>query len=175
VTVTTFPARAKAGARLYFRDHGTYGAVIPLGPVPASGDAPVSLHAANDHLMYSLSSYDGPARDFSRQEIAGWRTGFALQLACATEFPSFASFITYAGLLRAVESGDAGGTRNVVFSGPGGTLAAAYDPSAERFLSRTWNGSKQCVEHLRIEGGAQGLPLVTPLTIFGSEAMQQNT
>ena len=175
VTVTTFPARAKAGARLYFRDHGTYGAVIPLGPVPASGDAPVSLHAANDHLMYSLSSYDGPARDFSRQEIAGWRTGFALQLACATEFPSFASFITYAGLLRTVESGDAGGTRNVVFSGPGGTLAAAYDPSAERFLSRTWNGSEECVQHLRVEGGAPGLPLVTPLTIFGSEAMQQNT
>jgi hypothetical protein len=125
--------------------------------------------------MYSLSSYEGPARDFTRQEIAGWRTGFALQLACANEFPSFASFITYAGLLRAVESGDAAGIRTVTFSGPGGTLATAYDPSAERFLSRTWNGSEECVQHLRVEGGAPGLPLVTPLTIFGSEAMQQRT
>ncbi|HEX7573412.1 MAG TPA: hypothetical protein VF514_09975, partial [Bacteroidota bacterium] len=175
VPVTTLPARAKAGARLYFRDHATFGAVIPLGPEPASGDAPVSLHAGNDHLMYSLCSYDGPARDFTREEIAGWRTGFALQLASADEFPSFASFITYAGLLHAVESGDAAGIRRVIFSGPGGTLAAAYDPTAERFLSRTWNGSEECVEHLRIEGGVPGLPLITPLTLFGSEAMQQRT
>jgi hypothetical protein len=175
VPVTAFPARATTGARLYFRDHGTYGAVIPLGPVPASGDAPVSLHAGNDHLMYSLSSYEGPAKDFTRQEIAGWRTGFALKLACANEFPSFASFVTHAGLLRAVESRDAAGMRNVTFSGPGGTLAAVYDSSAERFLSRTWNGSEECVEHLRIEGGAPGVPLITPLTLFGSEAMHPRT
>ncbi len=172
VPVGTLPARAKAGARICFRDHLTYGVVIPVGPVPASGDAPVSLHAGNDHLMYSLSSYEGPSRDFTRQEIAGWRTGFALKLACASEFPSFASFIAYAALLRAGESSDTSGVRNFTFSGPEGTLAAVYDASAERFLSRTWNGSEQTVEHLRIDGGAPGRPLITPLTLFGSEAMQ---
>ena len=172
VPVGTLPSHAKAGARMYFRDHATYGAVIPLGPVPASGEAPVWLHAGNDHLMYSLSSYEGPARDFTRQEMAGWRTGFALRLACAEEFPSFASFITYAGLLSAEESSDASGVRSVTFSGPGGTLAAVYDASAERFLSRTWNGREECVEHFRCEGGEPGLPLITPLTLFGSEAMQ---
>jgi hypothetical protein len=172
VPVRDFPARGKPGARLYFRDHGTYGAVIPLGPAPAAGGHPVSLHVGNDHLVYSLSSYEGAARDFTRQEIGLWRSGFALQLSCAREFPSFASFVARAGLLSAFESSDAAGVRSVTFSGPGGTLAAVYDASAERFLSRTWNGSEQCVEHLRIEGGTPGVPLITPLTLFGSEAMQ---
>jgi hypothetical protein len=173
VQVATLPARARAGSRLIFRDHRTYGVVIPLGPVPGSGDCPVSLHAVNDHLMYSLTSYEGPARDFTREDIGCWRTGFALQLACTNEFPSFASFITYAGLLRASESSDSPGVRNVTFSGPGGTLAALYDSSAERFISRTWDGTEECVEHLRIEGGTAGIPLITPLTLFGSEAIQE--
>lgn len=172
VPLGTLPAHAKTGARIYFRDHGTYGVVIPLGPVPASGDTPVSLYAENGHLMYSLSSYEGPARDFTRQEIGSWRTGFALHVACANEFPSFASFITYAGLLHAGETSEPSGVRSVTFSGPGGTLAAVYDACSERFLSRTWDGREEHIDHLRVEGGTPGVPLIRPLTLFGSEAMQ---
>jgi len=170
--VGMFPARAKGGARVCFRDGGTYGAVIPLGPVPSSGEAPVSLSLGNDHLMYSLSSYEGPARDFTRQEIGGWRTGFALRLACARDFDSFSSFVAYAGDLRADESGGGSGIRHVTFSAPDGTLAAEYDASAERFLSRTWNGKEERIDHLRVAGGAAGVSLISPLTLFGSEAME---
>lgn len=173
--VGSLPARAGAGARLFFRDYRTYGAVIPLGPVPAAGTAPVSLSAGHGHLVYSLTSYDGPERDFSRQEIGQWRTGFALRIASADEFPSFASFVAYAGDLRAGDLQTGTGTRLVTFSSPEGTLAAEYDTAAERFLSRRWNGNELCVEHLLIEGGTPGTPLISPLTIFGSEAMEART
>ena len=166
-----FPARAAGGARMIFRDGDTYGVVIPLGPDPASGEKPVSIATGNDHLVYSLTSYRGAARDFTREEIGRWRTGFALQLACADEFPSFASFVTYAGLLHAAESAGPSALRRVSFSGPGGTLETVYDPAAERFLSRTWNGTEQRVEHLLVEGGAPATTLLQPLTLFGSEAM----
>jgi len=160
---------------LYFCDHGTYGAVIPLGPVPATEESPVSLSVRNDHLIYSISSYKGGARDFSREEICRWRTGFALQLARARDFSSFASFVAYADLLNAEESADSSGIRSVTFSGPGAVLAAVYDPSAERFHSRTWNGTEQRVSHLRVEGGTPARTLITPLTLFGSEAMPERT
>jgi hypothetical protein len=173
--VGSFPAQAGSGARLYFHDYRTYGAVIPLGPVPAAGGSPVSLRLKNDHLIYSLTSYEGPERDFSRQEIGMWRTGFALQIATADEFPSFESFIAYAGDIRADDVQTVTGMRQVTFSSPGGTLAAGYDPAAERFHSRSWNGSELCVQHLRIEGGTPGVSLISPLTIFGSEAMKSRT
>ena len=175
VPAGTFPARAKAGSRLYFRDRGTYGAVIPLGPVPASGATPVSLSTGNGHLVYSLSSYEGTARDFTRQEIGLWRTGFALKLACSSEFPSFDSFLTYAGALQALESNDGRGIRRVTFSAPDGTLAAEYDVPGERFLSRSWNGGEVHISRLRVEGGTPPLTLIKPLTIFGSEAMNGST
>jgi len=172
VPVGTFPARSKAGARLYFRDNMTYGAVIPLGPVPASGTDPVSLREGNDHLVYSLSSYEGTARDFTREEIGLWRTGFALKLACSSEFTSFDAFVRYADLLHADELNDGPGIRHVRFSAPDGTLAAQYDSSAERFLSRSWNGREVSISHLRVEGGSPPLTLIQPLTLFGSEAMK---
>ena len=173
--VGELPARAGAGARLYFRDYRTYGAVIPLGPAPASDEAPVALRAENDHLVYSLASYEGPERDFSRQEIGLWRTGFAMRIASADEFHSFTSFIAYAGDLRADDLQTVTGMRRVTLTSPDGTLEAEYDPGAERFLSRTWNGSELCVGHLRIEGGTPPVSLISPLTIFGSEAMKSRT
>ncbi len=173
--VPAFPAYARGGSRMIFRDGRTYGVVIPLGPDPASGETPVSLREGNGHLTYSLTSYSGPAKDFTREEIGRWRTGFALRLARADDFPSFAAFIAYAGLLRAGEAIEPPGHRRARLSGPDGTLEAVYDPAAERFISRTWNGEAQVVDHLRIEGGDSGAALITPLTLFGSEAMKEGT
>ena len=74
-----------------------------------------------------------------------------------------------------MESAGTSAVRRVSFSGPGGTLETVYDPAAERFLSRTWNGTEQEIEHLLVEGGAPATTLLQPLTLFGSEAMTAGT
>jgi hypothetical protein len=173
--VERFPQTAPPGTRLFFQDHHTYGAVIPLGPDPRSDGAAVRLDVGNDHLMYSLVNYEGPTRDFDRDDIMTWRSGFALELATTDEFTSFDEFLAYARELDVTESLSDRGTRSVVFESPEGTLKAIYDPTAERFLSRTWNGEEETVDHLRVEGGIPGRPLITPLTLFGSEAMSENS
>jgi len=38
------------------------------------------------------------------------------------------------------------------------------------FLSQTWNDAGEHLEHLEIEAGESRLPLLDPLTIYGSEA-----
>lgn len=172
VPVESFPASGAPGARLCFQDGHTYGAVIPLGPDPRAGISPVTLELRNGHMIYALRSYDGPRKDFTREEIGRWRTGFALELAGASDFPTFAAFLAHAADLVAEESRDPGGARRATFSAPGGTMTCVFDPAAERFLSRTWNGSEESVDHLLVEGGTPPRALLSPVTLFGSEAMQ---
>ncbi len=171
--VGQLPVTAPSGTRLYFQDYHTYGVVIPLGPEPACDDAPVRLRVHNDHFLYSLFNYDGSERDFAREEIMRWRTGFAVELATADEFTSFDSFVNHARSLEVSETVTADGIRTVIFRSAEGTMKAMYDPRTECFLSRTWDGAEDSVEHLRIEGGPSLLQLISPLTLFGSEAMQE--
>ncbi|HTO93483.1 MAG TPA: hypothetical protein VMM80_03900 [Bacteroidota bacterium] len=170
--VERFPARGGSGAGLFFHDGRVYGAVIPLGPDPPAGPAPVLLDVRHDHMILSLFTYDGPARDFSREEMLMWRTGFAVELATADEFPTFDAFLARAGELRATETQDPGGVRRAAFSSPDGTMTCVYDPAAERFISRAWNGREESTEHMIVEGGTPARALLTPLTLFGSEAMR---
>ena len=101
-----------------------------------------------------------------------WRTGFALELATVDEFPTFDAFLARAGKMRATETPEPGGVRRATFSSPEGTMTCLYDPSAERFISRAWNGREESTDHLIVEGGTPPRALVTPATLFGSEAMR---
>ena len=169
--VSSLPVWAGAGARLCFHDGRVYGAVIPLGPHPAAGPTPVLLDARGGHMTYSLFSYNGPIHSFTREEIGGWRTGFALELATEDEFQTFDKFLAHVDELEAVETVDQTGIRRATFSAPGETMMCVYDPRAERFIARMWNGNEEHVEHLLVEGGTPPKALLSPLTLFGSEAM----
>ena len=167
-----FPVRAAAGARLCFQDGRVYGAVIPLGPDPQAGATPVRLDREGDHMIYSLFSYEGPPRDFTREEIGRWRSGFALELATEDEYPTFGEFLAHAQALEASETADPAGVRRVTLSSPGETLSCVYDPRAERIIARTWNGREETVGHLVVECGDPPVAVLSPLTLFGSEAMK---
>ncbi len=158
---------------LFFQDYHTLGAVFPLALSPAAGDTPVRLHVQSDHLIYSLVSYDGPARDFTRDEITGWRTGFALILATLEEFPDFDAFLRYARALKITESVSPAGVRTAALEHPYAAMRAVYDPFRELFLERTWNELDETVDHLHIEAGAARERLIDPLTLFGAEAMRE--
>lgn len=167
--VTSLPVEAPAGSRIFFRDMKTYGAVIPLTlqPSPAS---PLRIWQANGHMMISLFNYDGPAAHVAREELTGWRNGCIVHLSTAGAWPSFRAFCTAAASALVTDTMGADRVRRVRYGSPEGTLGAEYDPGRELFLSRTWNGTEEALEHLVIEAGEQRDALLDPLTIYGSEA-----
>ena len=172
-TVGEMPVTAPISSRLVFQDYQTYGVVIPLSLEPRSESAPVRLTKVNNHLVYSLLNYDGSVHDFSRDEFTKWHNGFVLELAAAGKFKDFKHFLDHARSLSVAESIDGCGTRRVRVTGPDGVMVSAYNPARECFVSRTWNGVEESVDHLRIEAGPAETSLIEPLTFFGSEAIRK--
>ena len=168
--VDRFPFDAEVPSRLCFRDFRTYGLLIPLTLSPMALRTPFRLWTANGHIMLSLFNYDGPALNLSRDELTEWRNGFILHLSTAREWKSFEDFRRWTKTMRVAETVLAGRTRQVVYEAPDGIMKAEYDPWRECFVARTWNGVEEEVTHLEIEAGPDRLPLLDPLTIFGSEA-----
>jgi hypothetical protein len=167
--VTGLPFEAPGGSRIFFRDVHTYGAVVPLTLDPAP-PAPVRIWQANGHLMISLFNYDGPAIDVDREELTVWRNGCIVHLSTADAWPTFGAFCDAVVAARVTDTMGADRIRRVQYAAREGTIAVAYDPGRELFLSRTWNDAEETLEHLTIAAGAQRDTLLDPLTIYGSEA-----
>ncbi len=168
-SVENVELRASPDARLYFRDFRTYGAIIPLPVVPSTGDGTMRIWRANNHLIVSLYNYLGDVRDFSREEIGRWRTGFAVEFAAVEEFPSFDKFISHASKSNVDEVGE-GGIRSVTYVSGHDVMKFLYDPLRETILSRTWNGEEEVIDHLRVDAGEGAEGIFTPKTLFGDEA-----
>jgi hypothetical protein len=167
--VTRLPYEAPAGSRIFFRDMNTYGAVVPLTLDPAP-PSPVRIWQANGHMMISLFNYDGPVTDVAREELTIWRNGCIVHLSTADAWPSFKDFRDAVAQMRVTENMGADRIRRVHYEAREGAIAATYDPGRELFLSRTWNGAEETLEHLTIEAGRSRDALLDPLTIYGSEA-----
>ncbi len=168
--VDRLPVEAGPSARFCFHDYRTYGVIIPLELSPASDSAPIRLHTFGEHLMLSLVNYSGPVTSVSRDEVNGWRNGFFIHLMAAEEFASFEEFVRWAGEVNVSETLLPGFIRQVVVESPDGPMCARYDPFRELFLSRTFRGEEDVTDHLSIEAGVAGESLLSPLTLFGSEA-----
>jgi hypothetical protein len=167
--------RASADARIFFRDYKTYGAIIPLPVVPSAGEGAMRVWRANNHLIISLYSYLGDVRDFSREEIGKWRTGFAVEFATVEEFSSFDTFVSHASKSNVDEMVEEGGIRAVTYVSGHDVMKFRYDPLREAILSRTWNGVEEIIDHLHVEAGEGAPPAAfTPATLFGDEAFPQN-
>lgn len=167
--VTSLPIENAGTGRVMFRDARTFGAVIPLTLAPAPA-APLRVWQANGHMMISLFNYAGPTIDVAREDLTGWRNGCIVHLSTADAWPSFAAFCTMVTSARVVDTMGPDRIRRVQYGSPQGTLGAVFDPGRELFLSRTWNGTEEEVEHLVIEAGPARDSLLVPLTIYGSEA-----
>ncbi len=168
--VGELPVEVDARTRFCFRDFQTYGMIIPLVLAPAAHPASLRLWTANGHMMVSLYNYDGPALDVSRDELTAWRNGFILHLSSAEEWGSFEDFHGWSKTVRVTDICTESRIRQIVVESSDGTMKAEYDPWREVFLARTWNGIEEGVEHLEIQAGKDERPLLSPLTIFGSEA-----
>lgn len=165
------PVEADARSRVCFQDYQTYGLIIPLTLVPSAEPHPLRIWAANGHIMISLYNYEGPEHDFPRDELTTWRNGFILHLSRSREWKTFAKFLEWSKAVRVRDSFSENRVREVLYECPDGTMRAAYDPWREVFCARSWIGTEEDVTHCEIRGGSAALPLLNPMTLFGSEAM----
>jgi hypothetical protein len=167
--VTEFPARAPAGARICIRDFQTYILVSTLVPFPSRGEFPVEIRRVGEFLLLSLFNYDGPERDFTREEINGWRSGLVLEVRTAEEFSGWEAFVAHAGTTSAHEDCDGRGIRRIRYASDGHVMDLACDPRREEILSRTWDGVPDRVDHFHVTAaGAERGPFC-PLSLYGPE------
>jgi hypothetical protein len=167
--VSEFPSRCPPGAKICFRDFQTFGLIVLAPPLPASRE-PVLLWRTGDFLVLSLSNYDGAPRGFSRHEINGWRTGFAMELAASPEMP-WEEFLRHAGTARLTEEME-GTVRTLTYASGKDVMAFAYDPYREEILSRRWNGAWDGTVHFSVRAGTDTSGPWCPPTLFGNEALR---
>ena len=166
--VTEFPARLPAGAEICFRDYRTFCRILTLKPHPAASERPVVLWRSGEFLLLSMVNYDGPPASFTRQEINGWRTGFAMELATADEL-SWEEFLQRGSGARLSENVRDGMVREVRFDSGGDSMEFAYDPYREAILSRRWNGQEEWVEHFEVRAAGSREGEFCPPTLYGRE------
>jgi hypothetical protein len=167
--VARFPHHCPPDSRICFRDFQTFGLILLAPPVPSSPD-PVLLWRNGDFLILSLTNYEGPAGGFSRHDINGWRTGFAMELATSSqtmweEFLHRASSASLSDVLQ-------GQVRNLTYSSGENVMQCSYDPYREELLSRKWNGAWDGTDHFSVRAGEETTGPWCPATLFGKEIMK---
>jgi hypothetical protein len=167
--VTDFPFPCPPDATICFRDFQTFGLILLAPPVPAARE-PALLRRTGDFLELSLSNYDGPPRGFSRHDINGWKTAFAMELATSSEI-SWEEFLKHSGTCRLREEAD-GAVRRLTFSSGTNVMEFGYDPYREEILSRRWNGAWDGTDHFAVRAGTESSGAWCPTTLFGDEALR---
>ncbi len=165
------PQTLRAGSRLTFRDARTLGVLRPLAPQPAAGATPITVRLVGGCLVVSIFNRDGPARDFSRDELRGWQNGFYFELWTTDDFPSLAAFDAHAAAIAVTDTLAPGGRlrRAQVRSGVD-TLELVVNPWSEEIEQATVNGADATVDRLETAAGPAGAPLLNPATLYGAEA-----
>jgi len=169
--VRDLPMFFPAGSRLIFQNYKTYGVIIPCPVVPGA-DKPIRLWECNSYLGFSLCNYEGERRDFSREEISRWRSGFVIELATVDQFPTLEDFVVYTAALSVEESIGPDATRHTVFHVGDDVMEMTYDPLRELIVSNQWNGAEERTTHMSVEAGGRTEGEDCPHTLFGSEIFQ---
>ena len=170
--VDSFPANVPADSRICIRDHRTYILLIPLPPSPTTGSAPVRLTVARDFFLVSSYNYEGPAKDFTREEISNWRSGYFLEVWSKDDFGDWESFLNHAKCVSVEETVDGRGTLRIVARRKETVMEFHYDPFRENILSRKWCGVEDETTHFDVtSAGTSGGPFC-PQTLYGSEGKE---
>jgi hypothetical protein len=171
--VASFPADAGAGSRICFSDYQTYILLIPLPPVPAAGPSPVRLTVHKDFLLVSSYNYEGPLRDFTREEINSWRSGYYLEVWDKNEFSGWKDFLGHALDVTTSESVDEHRIRHITAHGKDMVMELCSDPYRENILSRSWNGVVEEITHFEVEAAGAAEGAFCPKTLFGTEGLNK--
>ena len=173
--VDSFPSSVPAGSRICIRDHHSYILLIPLPPSPTISSAPVRLTVLRDFFLVSLYNCEGPARDFTREEVNHWRSGYFLEAWSKDDFGDWENFLNHASEVSVEETVDGRGTRRIVARSGGTMMEFHYDPFRENILSRKWCGVEEETTHLDITAAGTSTGPFCPQTLYGSEGMNKRT
>jgi hypothetical protein len=160
------PVDLPQNARILFEDYHTFGAIVLLDVEPQASSTPVRLWECNGYLLISAFNYEGQPRDFTREEIARWRSGFILDLAAREEVASFADFSARVEAMTVFEEIGPDAIRTTTVEDSSGKMEFCNDPLREMILYRRWNGTDDTVEHLSVDcPDTSGV--YAPQTLFG--------
>jgi hypothetical protein len=169
--VGSFPADASAGSRICICDHETYILLIPLQSSPTIGAKPVRLTVAQDFFLLSAYNYEGPAKDFTREEIGEWRSGYFLEVWKKDNFGSWEDFLHHAGQVNVEEKTEKRGLRHIVARSKGTVMEFHYDQHREHIVSRKWCGVEDGITHMQVDAAGATTGPFSPQTLYGSEGM----
>ncbi len=172
--VHAFPTIAPADSRICMRDHHSYILLIPLPPSPTIGRAPVRLTVLRDFFLVSSYNYEGPARDFTREEVNNWRSGYFLEVWGKDDFGDWESFLKHASEVSVEEIVDGRGHR-IVARSKGTVMEFHYDPFRENIISRRWCGVEEETTHLDVTAAGTSSAPFCPQTLYGSEGKSEWT
>jgi hypothetical protein len=170
--VNVFPVRLRAGSRICIRDGRTFILLIPLEPVPAAGASPLHLSVEKDFFLISTYNYIGSAKDFTREEINRWSSGFYVEVWTEDQFGDWAEFLKH-GRTANVEASVDVNTRRIVARSKDAVMEFLYDPFRENILSRTWCGMEEEISHMNVSAAGVSEGPFCPRTLYGSEGLKQ--
>jgi hypothetical protein len=170
-SILSLPAAAAEGSRICIRDYQSFILIVPLPLSPTSGMTPVRLSLHGDFLLVSSHNYEGTVRDFSREEISTWRSGYYLEVWNKDDFGSWEDFLGHAERVQVEETIVEHRTRRIAVRSNGTTMEFHYDPYRESILSRKWNGVEEQTTHFDVSASGIQIESFCPKTLFGSEGM----
>lgn len=168
--VSAFPFETRADARICIRDGRTYILLIPLEPAPTAGMSPVRFSVENDFFLISSYNHKGPAKDFTRDEVNGWRSGYYLEVWTEDQFADWPDFLHHANSVKIRETGGAN-TRGISVESKGERMELVYDPFREQIVSRKWCGKEEKIDSLHVSAAGVSDGIFCPSTLYGSEGL----
>lgn len=169
---TTFPVQLRSGSRICIRDGRTFILFIPFEPVPAAGASPLHLSVQNDFFLISTYNYDGPAKDFAREEVNGWSSGFFLEVWTEDQFSDWTEFLKHARAIH-IEATLESHIRRIVSRSKETVMEFVYDPFREHFLSRKWCGMEEEITHLDVSAAGVSAGPFCPRSLYGTEGLKR--
>ena len=169
-TIGTFPAQLRAGSRICIRDGNTFLLIVPLELDPSAGTTPLRLTIAKDFFLISSYNYDGPERDFTRDEVNSWRSGYFIEVWREDDFDDWAGFLKHARTVTVEETVEAR-IRRIVTHSNDTTMEFLYDPFRETIVSRKWCGMDDEPAHMEVSAAGATQGPFCPQTLYGSKGL----
>ena len=168
--VATFPVEFGAESRICIRDGRTFILLIPLKPDPAAGPSPLRLSIERDFFLVSTYNYRGPSRDFSRDEVNSWTSGYVLEVWEEGQFGDWKKFLDHARSVS-VETAAETTVRRITVRSREDSMEFRYDPYREHIVSRTWCAKDDTIDHMEVSAAGKSGGPFCPQTLFGSEGL----
>ena len=145
-TLTGNTGAAEEPEPVFVRDGPVYMAFIPLRVSDHGAEAAVRVEEQNGYKLISFYNYQGPARDFDREELWTTGNGFVCKMGSNTalgraeSFDAFCQRVSDYELVDAMRSISGGEVRELAYRDADVTFRLCYSPVTEAIKHATVDG-----------------------------------